>query len=730
MLAATVAVDRTALNGRDGARTALGVVVPLLVGIAVDRPLDGAVAAGGAFFAGFAVFASGYRTRVAAVLLATGGISLSTFVGAAVGDVLWLLAPVVAVWAFAAGLLTSLGLAAGIIGTQSVIGLLVITQYSMPIEDAAGRAGLVVLGGLLQALLVVAAWPLRRSPVERRLLAAVYRTLSSYARSLPGGALAPPDPRPFGAARTALSDPQPFSGGDGRLVFLGLDDEGERLRTTLSALGHLRPVLAGVPARAEAVRAMDLLVMDAAALLDEAALAVERPRSAARSVALAAIGPDAAPQHWARLAAAASTIRHEAEHASPARAHLGPSLLVEVDRLTTDLLGHLAAVARLSGTQAPDTTPPQALLHSPFGQDAGATLRANLTLRSAAFRHAVRLCVALGVGTALAGLLPFEHRYWLPLTALVVLRPDFTSTFSRGLGRIAGTAVGAVLATGLAAGLRPGPLVLALLVALTAWAGYAVLRANYALYGMSVTGFVVFLLAFTGLPSGQTLIDRVEATVLGGVLALVAYAVWPTWERVRLPEQLARLLEAQERYGSALLAQYADPAARDLPALQERRAAARLARINAEASVDQVRAEPAGRRTGLSLEAAEQITSATRRYALAALALQAHLRQAPPARPLPVQQLAEGLGEAMLVVAVALRAGAAAGPLPALREIQARLREQLANGLDPSSALDVAVLDVQADQLVASVLAVHEQLQRVGPAAERRPRRRQLRKNR
>jgi hypothetical protein len=69
VLRGTVTVDRAGLQGRDGLRTALGVGVPLLVGVAVDRPLDGLAAAGGAFAAGFALFANGYRTRLSAVLL-------------------------------------------------------------------------------------------------------------------------------------------------------------------------------------------------------------------------------------------------------------------------------------------------------------------------------------------------------------------------------------------------------------------------------------------------------------------------------------------------------------------------------------------------------------------------------------------------------------------------------------------------------------------------------------
>ena len=147
VLRGTVIVDRSRLDPVAALRLALGVALPLLVGLLVDRPLDGAATAGGAFFAGFAAFAVGYRRRVRSVLLASAAIGLSTFAGAAVGQDARLLVPTVAVWGFAAGLSVCLGLAPGIIGTQAVIGLLVITQYDMPIEDAAGRAGLVVLDG-------------------------------------------------------------------------------------------------------------------------------------------------------------------------------------------------------------------------------------------------------------------------------------------------------------------------------------------------------------------------------------------------------------------------------------------------------------------------------------------------------------------------------------------------------------------------------------------------------
>ena len=709
VLRGTLSVDRSRLDPLAALRLALGVALPLVVGLLVDRPLDGAAAAGGAFFAGFASFAVGYRRRVRSVLLASVVIALSSFAGAAVGHDVRLLVPTVAVWGFAAGMCVSLGLAPGIIGTQAVIGLLVITQYSMPLQDAVGRAALVGVGGLLQALLVVAVWPLRRSPVERRATGEVYRSLAAYAQDLAGGYAAPPDAAALTAAGESLGDPQPFARGDGVLAFRALLDEAEQLRTTLAALGHLRALLAEVATRAQAVQALDDLAREAAGVLTAVADAVEEPLAGARVAALEAVGPDAEPQRWERLRAAARVIEEQAAGAGPARAHAGPSLLVEVARRVEDLLASLLAVALVTG--ADDHRVPR--VRTPLAQDVGATLRANLTTRSTTYRHAVRLAVTLGLGTALAAFLPFEHRYWLPLTALVVLRPDFASTFTRGLSRILGTAVGAVVATGVAAGLQPGPWLLALLVALTAFACYAVLFANYALFGLAVTGFVVFLLSFIGLPGAATVVDRIEATVLGGLLALLAYAVWPTWERVNLSEQVARLLEAQDRYGRALLDQYA-AASPDLSAAQDLRAAARLARTNAEASVARALGEPGA----AAVEPLAAVGAAARRYALAALALQAHLPEVRAATAAPeLARLSSLLGETSAELVASLRQERRPGRVPALRQAQDALRHRLRE--DPDD-LDAAVLDVEVDQLVSSVLDMAVRLRQAPAVGPRR----------
>ena len=74
-------------------------------------------------------------------------------------------------------------------------------------------------------------------------------------------------------------------------------------------------------------------------------------------------------------------------------------------------------------------------------------LRANLNLHSATFRHAVRLAVCVGIGDTAGHMAGWDRSYWLPMTVAVILKPDFTTTLSRGFLRLFGTLAGLMVAT-------------------------------------------------------------------------------------------------------------------------------------------------------------------------------------------------------------------------------------------------------------------------------------------
>ena len=305
--------------------------------------------------------------------------------------------------------------------------------------------------------------------------------------------------------------------------------------------------------------------------------------------------------------------------------------------------GDQAALEKAAVTgQADDSSPSR---DPDWAREQLATLRANLTTSSQACRHAIRLAVALAAAVGLADLIDLPHHYWLPLTVMIVLKPDFSSTFTRGISRIVGTLLGAGVVTIAVAELRPGEAGLTILVLIFAFGGYSLLFANYAMYSVCMASLVVTLLAFTGAPAPSVAADRVVYTVVGAALALVAYAAWPTWERTVLPERLASLIDIDATYGQAVLGVWIDPAGADRHDLQQKRLAARLARSNAEAAAARWMAEPV-RDHAFSRETVLGLLAGAATYARGVVTLHARLPGSGPPRP-ELVPLADDLDHAM-----------------------------------------------------------------------------------
>ena len=83
--------------------------------------------------------------------------------------------------------------------------------------------------------------------------------------------------------------------------------------------------------------------------------------------------------------------------------------------------------------------------------------------------------------------------------------------------------------------------------------------ANYGLFVLAVTALVVFLIAVTGVAPKDVMIARGLNTTIGGLITLLAYWVWPTWERYQFPEALAQLLDAYRTYFHSISDSYLHP---------------------------------------------------------------------------------------------------------------------------------------------------------------------------
>ena len=122
-----------------------------------------------------------------------------------------------------------------------MVAVLVAGGFPTDVPGAARAAAIVLGGGLIQTLLVVIIWPLRRFSVERRTIAAAYRALASYASQLPRLNDVAPEPHTFAAMTPPERDPQPFARPGDVFAFQALFDEGslERQNGTVNLVRPL-----------------------------------------------------------------------------------------------------------------------------------------------------------------------------------------------------------------------------------------------------------------------------------------------------------------------------------------------------------------------------------------------------------------------------------------------------------------------------------------------------------
>jgi hypothetical protein len=134
--------------------------------------------------------------------------------------------------------------------------------------------------------------------------------------------------------------------------------------------------------------------------------------------------------------------------------------------------------------------------------------------------YALRLAITLGVSTEIYRHFGFANGYWIPMTALLVLRPGLSDTANRAIARTIGTLAGAVLASFLLAHLAPAPPTLAVLTLFFAWFSYSLNNVNYGLFTLFLTAYIVSLLALASLPGNVVAYHRAISTLIGGGLAL------------------------------------------------------------------------------------------------------------------------------------------------------------------------------------------------------------------
>jgi uncharacterized membrane protein YccC len=693
--------DRKLVSFDAGLLAAVPVVAVLTIGIAIGKPVWGVTMGAGAMLVGIAWRVSGGRPPLAVMTIDAVGMALATFVGGVTGAVTWVHIAVLCLWSLLGGLLVSVGNRGGVVGNQAIIAMIVFGRFSAPAGQALGLATLVLTGGLTQvAFLSIVRWPLPLRN-QRAATAGAYRALASLAAASDEASTLPAA-QAIDDADQSLTSPTLF--GDAAITTLrSLVNEAFRMRVQLMAIHALLRQLRAAGAKeatspdSPARRALTLT----AAALDTAALAIQGDGDAAERLQQRAAELDAEVEAY-----------DGGDPGSPA---------LHMDRRLAALAGQVRAVAALS----PAAGRGGGLRHRrPYGRARQRhplqrfraefeQLRANTSLDSPAGRHALRLAVVVPVAALIARELPLQRSYWMVVAAATILRPEFGATFTRGAERALGTCLGVALAGAIAVILHPAGGVTIVLVGILAWAGYSLFPASFAVGFAFITALVVFLLNAISPDTLATAADRLLDTLVGGIIGLVAYALWPTWAHTSAWQSLAELVNAERAYLDTVLAAAEEgrqPGDQRMRSLARR---ARLARTTAESTVARSLSEPSTRQIDASQS--QRALAAMRRLVQAAHVLRLDAQDDRERQPLPgLQPLRAGIEELLGDVEASFRARPQQEPEPReLPDIRARYRAFQRESGDDEEA---RALGAQLDEIVdaANSLAAAAGLESTG----------------
>ena len=171
----------------------------------------------------------------------------------------------------------------------------------------------------------------------------------------------------------------------------------------------------------------------------------------------------------------------------------------------------------------------------------------NLSFRSAAFKHALRVCMVCLIGFVIAKFIAIGHHgYWVLLTIIVILKPGYSLSKQRNYQRLVGTIAGGVIGIGILL-LVPDKQVQFILLVILMIGTYSFLRLYYIVSVIFMTPYVLILFKFLGV--GFVVKERIVDTIIGSSIAFIAsYLVFPSWEFEQIQQSMGEVLNANVNY--------------------------------------------------------------------------------------------------------------------------------------------------------------------------------------
>ena len=549
---------------RGGARLAVVVGTPLVGGVLLGFPSIALMLALGALNVGLGLPDGNWQLKLRSGVVISVLLGLVTFIGlVAQGPATGIVA--IAVITFCCAITQGLGsrYAAG----AFVVGVMIVLGLSLPaVPGEEWLSGLeVVIGGLWGTLVMTFLWPLGAQRAIRTALGAVYSELADFYAAAPHSS----------HERSAAIDRLNAALNNSYDVIV-------EYRSRKWSRSDFSSQATAAHRRAAALQlylgSFDKTYGDVTPIPEELQDGVNELAQACRDIS-AQIHETGRYDSWA-LAQAVKTLQAQ-EYSGETQAC--EQLVAEMSESLTKVHPHTADpfesfysnkwTARLS----PDL--------------AWSRFRSLLHWDSITLRHALRVSVLMAIAQFLAGHDPIANGYWIPLTVWIVLQPDYGSTMAKGVQRLVGTVIGALLAFLIVDLFYGNDVMLACLAVFTSFGIATFVRINYTYAVVFITPTVILMLSLVG--GGENLWwVRIANTLVGALLAFVGgYLLWPSWQVVHIPRRVCEATAAAKAYAAAVL--------RGEPDREQSRRLHRKAewtRSNADAALQRMMSEPEHKR--------------------------------------------------------------------------------------------------------------------------------------
>jgi len=220
-------------------------------------------------------------------------------------------------------------------------------------------------------------------------------------------------------------------------------------------------------------------------------------------------------------------------------------------------------------------------------------LQDNFTFNSSLFCHGLRLGIITSVGMLIETILKIPEGFWITLTIVLVLQPDFSKTFERFFHRVIGTILGAIFTPLLLTFIQIKSFIQIIAVVSIAL-GITLLKFHYATGVFFISVFVINISSLD--PEADhwhIALTRIGCTLIGSVLAFIGSLIlFPEKQKEKLSDVLAKAIETTRDYFSSVMQVYLGETTANLTLINRYKQEGRISYFNAQAALQSVVTNP------------------------------------------------------------------------------------------------------------------------------------------